>query len=206
MLTQMEFECPSWDQIYKMLLTIAEKISQDNFKPDTIVGVSRGGWPPGRIISDLLGVSEIANVKAEFYKGVAETKSKPIISQPVSVQVQGKILLIVDDVADTGESLSLVKRHLQEQGANVMRIVTIYYKPWSIITPDYYIKETKKWIVFPWERKETIKHLMEKFGGNRRLFEEAQKRLVKAGLDVKLIKRFIREIREEQKKAVGHKG
>lgn len=204
MLTQLEFECPSWDQIYKMMLAIAEKIRHDNFKPDVLVGVSRGGWPPGRIMSDLLGVSEIANVKAEFYKGVAETKSKPIISQPVSVKVQSKTLLVVDDVADTGESLSLVKRHLQEQGASTMKIVTIYYKPWSIITPDYYIKETRKWIVFPWERKETVKYLLEKFGENRKTFEEAQKRLVKAGLDVRLVRRFIREIREEQKKTVAH--
>lgn len=202
MFAQLEFETPSWDEIYEMLLTIADKIRKDNFKPDIIVGVSRGGWPPARVMSDLLGVSEIANVKAEFYKGVAETKSKPIISQPISVKVQGKTLLVVDDIADTGESLSLVKRHLQEQGAKTIKIATIYYKPWSIITPDYYMKETKKWVVFPWERKETIKHLIKKYSENKKTYEEAQKKLVKSGFDPKLIKRFIREIKEEQKKPV----
>ncbi|MCD6432398.1 phosphoribosyltransferase, partial [Candidatus Bathyarchaeota archaeon] len=37
-----------------MLLNMAEKIRRDGFKPDVIVGVSRGGWPPARVLSDLL--------------------------------------------------------------------------------------------------------------------------------------------------------
>ena len=38
---ELEFEVPTWNQIYKMLLNLAEKIQKNGFKPDVIVGVSR---------------------------------------------------------------------------------------------------------------------------------------------------------------------
>ncbi|MFZ0966269.1 MAG: phosphoribosyltransferase, partial [Candidatus Bathyarchaeia archaeon] len=150
---ELEFEVPKWNQIYEMLLNLAEKIRKNNFKPDIIVGVSRGGWPPARVMSDLLDNPNLANVRAEFYLGVAETKGEPTLTQPVSMTIAGKKVLVVDEVADTGKSLKLVKEHIIEKGATEVKIVTVYYKPWSIVKPDYYGKETSKWIVFPWEIK-----------------------------------------------------
>ncbi|MCK4440101.1 hypothetical protein KAU85_03865, partial [Candidatus Bathyarchaeota archaeon] len=57
---ELEFEIPTWKQIYNMLLNLAEKIRKNGFKPDIIVGVSRGGWPPARVLSDLLGNPNLA--------------------------------------------------------------------------------------------------------------------------------------------------
>jgi hypoxanthine phosphoribosyltransferase len=126
---------------------------------------------------------QIANVKAEFYLGVNETKSEPVVTQPVSVSVRGKKLLVVDDVADTGKSICLVKSHLRESGAKEVRIVTLYYKPWSIITPDYYEKETSHWIIFPWERRETVRNVIEKFQKHGKTVEEAKEKLIKSGFN-----------------------
>lgn len=195
---QLDFEVPSWKQIYDMLLALADKINAEGFKPDVIVGVCRGGWPPARVISDLLENAELANVKAEFYLGVGETKGEPVITQPVSTSVLGKKVLVVDEVADTGKSLRLVKEHLMERGAVEVKIATIYYKPWSIVIPDYYEKETSRWIVFPWEVKETIRKLFEKCKREGKPFEEEKKKLVKAGLNAELVERFLREITEEK--------
>jgi len=192
----LEFEIPSWDQIYELLLNLANRVRRNGFKPDVIVGVSRGGWPPARVISDLLGNPRLANVTAEFYVGVAETKGKPTITQPVSVSVKGKKVLVVDDVADTGESLRLVRVHLGEQGATDVKIVTIYYKPWSVIIPDYYEKETSSWIVFPWERKETVKKVVEKYKRQGKTVDDAKEKLVRSGMDRKLVERFLQEIFE----------
>ena len=187
-----EFEVPSWDEIYEMLLSLADKIRRDNFNPDLIVGVCRGGWPPARVMSDLLGNPKLANVSVEFYVDVAETKSKPILTQPITIPVEGKRILILDDVADTGKTLKLVRDHLLDKGAGEVKIATIYYKPWSIITPDYYERETKRWIVFPWERKETVRNLMKKHK-----VEEVRRRLIRGGMDPDLLDRFIREIMME---------
>jgi hypoxanthine phosphoribosyltransferase len=192
--SEMEFEIPSWDQIYELLLNLASTVRKTGFKPEIIIGVSRGGWPPARVMSDLLENPNVANVAAEFYIDVAETKGKPVITQPVSILVEGKRVLVVDDVADTGESLRLVRSYLEEQGATEVKTATIYYKPWSVIIPDYYEKETRSWIIFPWERKETVRKIVEKCKRQGNSINTAKEKLVSSGLERKLVERFIQEI------------
>jgi len=191
-----EFEIPTWEQIYEMLLELAKRIRKTGYAPDTVVGVSRGGWPVARVMSDLLENPEVANVKAEFYLGVAETKREPVITQPVSASVKNRKVLVVDDVADTGKSLALVKDHLKEQGATDIKIATIYYKPWSTLKPDWFERQTERWIVFPWERKETVKRILDKCRKEGVPIEQAKEALERHGLDRKLIERFIQEITE----------
>ena len=198
MSSEIEFEVPTWDQIYEMLLNLVEKIRKNGFKPDIIVGVSRGGWPPARVLSDLMGNPNLANVRAEFYLGVAETKEEPVLTQPVSMKVVGKKVLVVDEVADTGKSLKLVKEHIIEKGATEVKIATVYYKPWSIVKPDYYERETSCWIVFPWEIKETVRKLVKKCREKRKSIEEETAKLVKAGISTELVERFLKEILEEE--------
>lgn len=198
MKSELEFEVPTWNQIYDMLLNLTEKIRKNGFKPDIIVGVSRGGWPPARVLSDLMGNSNLANVRAEFYLGVAETKEEPVLTQQVSMEVAGKKVLVVDEVADTGKSLKLVKEHIIEKGATEVKIATVYYKPWSIVKPDYYERETSCWIVFPWEIKETVRKIVKRCREKRKSIEEETAKLVKAGISTELVERFLKEILEEE--------
>jgi hypothetical protein len=195
--SEIEFEVPTWDQIYEMLLNLVEKIRKNGFKPDIIVGVSRGGWPPARVLSDLMGNPNLANVRAEFYLGVAETKEEPVLTQPVSMKIAGKKVLVVDEVADTGKSLKLVKEHIIEKGATEVKIATVYYKPWSIVKPDYYERETSCWIVFPWEIKETVRKIVKRCREKRKSIEEEAAKLVKAGISTELVERFLKEVLEE---------
>lgn len=199
MASDLKFEAPSWNTIYDMLLDLADRIRKDGFKPDVIVGVSRGGWPPARVLSDLLSNPNLANVRAEFYLGVAETKGEPCLTQPISLRVAGKRILIVDEVADTGKSLKLVKEHSLEQGAAEAKIATVYYKPWSIVKPDYYSKQTSDWIVFPWEIKETIRKIIKRCREKGKPVEKETAKLVKAGISAQLVRRFLNEISEEDK-------
>ena len=194
----LEFEVPTWNLIYKMLLNLAEKIRKDGFKPDVIVGVSRGGWPPARVLSDLLNNPNIANVRAEFYLGVAETKGEPVLTQPVSVDVAGKRVLVVDEIADTGKSLKVVKEHLMASGAMDVKIATVYYKPWSIVKPDYYERETRRWVVFPWETKETVNKIVKKCKETGKPIEGEVAKLIEAGAPKRLVKKFLKEVLREE--------
>jgi len=190
---ELEFEIPTWEKIYELLLNLAQKIRRAKYRPEVIVGISRGGWPPARIMSDLLELSEMANVRTDFYLGPAETKGDPVLTQPVSMPVKGKRVLVVDDVADSGKSLALVKSHLKEEGATEVKIATIYYKPWSIVEPEWFERKTTRWIIFPWERKETVKKVIRQYVERGKSIEEAKKKLVSSGLDRKLIERFLEE-------------
>jgi hypoxanthine phosphoribosyltransferase len=143
--------------MYNVLLSLTRKIIRSGFVPDVIIGVSRGGWVPARVLCDLLSTPVLANVGVEFYVGVGVMKGRqPRLTQQLSAAVSGNRVLIVDDVADTGKSLQLVKEHVIKEGALEVRTVTMYMKPWSIVEPSYHGKKTSCWIVFPWETKETI--------------------------------------------------
>jgi hypoxanthine phosphoribosyltransferase len=193
--TEAEFEVPTWNQIYAMLLSQAEKIRQSSFKPDVIVGVTRGGLIPTRVLSDLLEITDLATVGVEFYVGVAETRDAPVLTQRVSAGVEGKKALLVDDVADTGKSLQLAEEHLRQQGATEIRIATVYCKPFSMVKPDYYEKETRRWVIFPWETKEAIVKIVEKHRDESAIAIETAK-LVKAGVPKQLVDAFLKEALE----------
>ena len=190
----LKFEIPSWDQTYSLLLELANAVQKSGFIPDVIVGISRGGWVPARIISDLLEIPKLANIAVEFYEGVAKTKDKPVITQPVSVSVENKKVLLVDDLTDTGKSLSLVNSHLTAKGALDIKIATIYHKPWSRIVPHYYQKETKNWIIFPWEIKETIRKIVEEYKNKGKSIGYSKEILISSGLNKELTKRVVKEI------------
>ena len=187
-----EFEVPMWNRIYALLLSQAEKIRGSGFKPDVIVGVTRGGWVPARVLSDLLEITELATVGVEFYLGVAETRNEPVLTQRVSADVTGKKVLLVDDVADTGKSLRFAKDHILQKGTAEVRIATVYRKPFSLIKPDFYEKETRCWVVFPWETKETVRKIVKKHRDKSAVNVYAAK-LVKAGMPKQLVENFLKE-------------
>jgi hypoxanthine phosphoribosyltransferase len=139
--TEAELEVLAWNQIYTMLLSQAEKIRQSGFKLDVIVGVTRGGLAPTIILADLLEITDFVTVGVESYVDVAGTRGEPVLTQRDSTGVEGKKVLLVDDVADADKSLRLAKEHLQQHDATETRITTVYSKPFSVIKPDYYEKE-----------------------------------------------------------------
>lgn len=188
-----KFETANWDHVYTLLLELAERIKKSGFKPEIIVGVSRGGWFPARVMSDLLDNSNLANVRVEFYINVYETTREPVITQQVSVSVKDKCVLVVDDVADSGRSLRLVCEELLKDAREV-RTVTLYHKPWSCFKPDFYARETDAWIIFPWEYRETVKKLGERMLNEGRSLREVEQELTGIGLKTLLVKRFVKEI------------
>jgi hypoxanthine phosphoribosyltransferase len=192
--TEAEFEVPTWNQIYTMLLSQMEKIRQSGFKLDVIAGVTRGGLVPARILADLLEITDIVTVGVEFYVGVAETRGEPVLIQRVSADVEGKKALLVDDVADTGKSLRFARGHRQQAAAEI-RIATVCSKLISEIKPDYYKKETCRWVVFPWDAKETARKIVEKYPDKHTTKTEIAK-LVKAGLPKQLVDKFLKEVHE----------
>ena len=61
--------------------------------------------------------------------------------------------LIIDDIADTGETLKKYKKHpLSEKSF----IITIHEHEQSIVKPDFSVVEKgDKWIVYPWETEDS---------------------------------------------------
>ncbi|AGK62058.1 putative phosphoribosyltransferase [Archaeoglobus sulfaticallidus PM70-1] len=154
----MEVECQllTWDHIYRVCFTIAKDVRKSGFKPDAIVAVGRGGWIPARIISDFLNIRELYSVKAEYWD-VAESRDDAVITQPINVDMSGKKVLLVDDVADTGKTLNVVVSHLRKAGAREIKTAVLQYKKTSEFIPDFSgeIFSRWVWIVYPWGLTET---------------------------------------------------
>lgn len=191
-----DYEVPTWSQIYDMLLSQAQKISAQNFRANIVVGVARGGLVPTRILTDLLEIPELVTIQISFYQNIAQPALEPILKQALTVPIEGKKVLLVDDIADSGESLKLAQTYLHQQAALETKTATLYLKPQSITTPDFYEKRTSAWVVFPWDTKETLKKIIQHQLGKRVLTQEVSK-LVKAGLPKLLAERLLKDMQKE---------
>ncbi len=162
----MKFVAPSWERIFLQSVTLAEMLLHDAGRRgfDCIVGVSRGGLVPTRLMSDLLEIQNVMITKSEYYTDLGRRRKRPIITQKIVENLAGKRVLLVDDVADTGESLVEIKKYLLSKKPKSVTVATLYIKPWSKVIPDYYTQRTDSWIIFPWERYEAIKSLISRNG------------------------------------------
>lgn len=144
----------NWNSVIKYCEELAGKI---DFRPDVIVAISRGGLIPARIMSDILDVKEIAVLGIRHYTRPGEKEGKPVITQDISLDIRGKRILVVDDMADSGRSLLVAKERLKD--AKEIKVATIHYKPNSEYRPDYFVRSTTAWIVYPWEKHEIEKEV-----------------------------------------------
>lgn len=144
----------SWEEAENAVIQIAEKIKSSGFQPDIIIGISRGGLVPARILSDIIGNHELYVMRIGFYTGVGKTAKEPKILQDISIDVYGKKILIIDDIADTGGSFRTAVAHLESRGAGEIKTASLHMKPASAFRPDFFIHVTDAWIIYPWEKHE----------------------------------------------------
>ena len=141
----------SWAQLGEASRELARAIVDDGYEPDLILGIARGGLLVAGALSYAIGVKNTFTMNVEFYTGVDERLPVPMILPPVPalVDLQDARMLIADDVADTGQTLALVKGFCSGQVGEV-RTAVLYEKPRSIVTCDYVWRRTELWIDFPW--------------------------------------------------------
>jgi hypoxanthine phosphoribosyltransferase len=152
----LEYLYLTWDDVQRLAEVLADRIAASGFKPDLIAAVSRGGFDPARILSDQLDVRRLACLQVVYYTGVNERSGEPEVRYPLNAEVDGLKVLVVDDVADSGNSLRVVRGYVEGLGAGEVRVATLHYKPWSVYRPDYYAAEADRWIIYPWEPRETL--------------------------------------------------
>ncbi|HDR53422.1 MAG TPA: hypothetical protein ENN60_01980 [archaeon] len=118
-----------------------------------LVAVSRGGLVPARIMADELGIWEIHCIGAHSYQGMRSGELS-IYQDMGAPSERGELVVLVDEVVDWGRTLADLKKHLEASGYEVMTAV-IMVKPHRTFEPDLWMDETDRWIVFPWESRES---------------------------------------------------
>ena len=165
--TLIDKEVLTWETFGTACRELATLVADSSFRPEILVAVARGGLLPGGGLSYALGIKltdmDVLNVpmldanNVEFYTDVEETLPDPVLLAPHldTDSLAGRHILVVDDVADSGRTLSLVLALLQQHGAEA-RSAVLYAKPGSEVTPDYVWRQTDTWIVFPWSAEQPV--------------------------------------------------
>ncbi|MFW9966887.1 MAG: phosphoribosyltransferase [Candidatus Thorarchaeota archaeon] len=159
----MDYLILTWDDVYNLTLRLSERVVESGFKPDVVVGIARGGWIPARVLSDVLYADTLQNIRIEYYSDVGKKGREPRITQPITGSMEGKSILLVDEVADTGDSLYHAIEHVENLGAGEVKTAVLHWKPWSRVKPDFYMVRTESWTVYPWEMRESIIALVKIF-------------------------------------------
>lgn len=181
----------TWMDVQRLSEKLADQIAESGFRPDIIVAVSRGGFDPARILSDELNIRSLASLQVIYYAGINERNDKPQVKYPLNADISGLNVLVVDDVADSGSSLKVVKEYIDSLGPREVRMATLHHKPWSSFEPDFFAESVNKWIIYPWEPRESIEDIREKLLLEGVPEDELAVKLTEIGFTGKQVRRFL---------------
>ena len=141
----------TYDDFGRATRELAQQICDSGFAPDIVLSIARGGFFLGAGLGYALGVKNAFMMSVEFYTGIDERLDMPVVLPPVpnKVDLSGAVVLIADDVADSGHTLKMVTDFCAGSVREV-RSAVLYEKSRSVIAPDYSWKKTDLWIDFPW--------------------------------------------------------
>jgi hypoxanthine phosphoribosyltransferase len=158
----MRCELISWEHFHGLARELALAVRNAPFQPDVIVAIARGGYLPARIVSDYLDVFDLAEIRVEHYHGTHKDRIARI-RYPLTAEIAGKRVLLVDDVSDAGDTLEVAIRHLRDRGEPAeLRTAVLHYKTVSRVTPDFYseVVHEWRWIIYPWAIMEDLRSFL----------------------------------------------
>jgi hypoxanthine phosphoribosyltransferase len=155
-----------WADVDRWADRLADRIRAQGEPPEVLIGVTRGGWVPTRLLSDRLGVRRVVSLRVQHWGVTATPSGAAEVTEELSGPVQGYRALIVDDIADTGESLHLARERVARAGARSVETAACLYITHSKLIPTYFAEEIDRtrwvWIVFPWNYWEDLRTLAER--------------------------------------------
>jgi hypoxanthine phosphoribosyltransferase len=146
----------SWDEVDSLCRRLAAMIDEPF---DVLVAILRGGAVPGAILANELGIELMMGMKvvqrgqvSGIGKGNgAYAAERGTVTVPLNdIDLNGKRVLVVDDVLDSGESAQLVLDEVRRRGAAVVKLATMQVKTYSRFKADYFVEVKTNWLFYPW--------------------------------------------------------
>lgn len=144
----------TWDQLHRDARALAWRLIERG-PYQGIVAITRGGLIPAAIVARELDVRVVESVSVLTYGGARrgtladeQAMGEPVVLKPPVAAGDGEGFLIVDDLADTGETARLVRRLLPRA-----HVACVYAKPAGRAEVDTFVTEVSQdtWILFPWD-------------------------------------------------------
>jgi len=151
---------PGYSQVNLAVHSIIDNMEGDNFQPDVVIGLARGGLIMAVIISHMLRTpmrcvefsSKQGNGDDRVYTNFVPEITGEMCSGTGEAPKLPK-LLIVDDICDSGYTMLELTSVYQKRG-HELRTASMYYREGSVFTPSYIfhsLKNIDPWVIFPWE-------------------------------------------------------
>ncbi len=141
----------SWEALDALVGRLAEGVGGDY---DLVLAITRGGLVPAGMLAYRLGLREILVAGAEFYLADGRTHEAPRIGHfPESQLLSGQRVLVVDEVWETGETMTEVVSRVRAAGG-VATSAVIHYKPGRSRVggrPDHYAATVDEWVTYPYK-------------------------------------------------------
>ena len=159
------FRCAlvSWEQVGQWATDLAAKVVAAHATPEVIVALTRGGWVSARLLCDLLAIRELHAVNVDHWGVTATPDGVATLTHPLTADVRGKRVLLVDDITDTGASLRLAKEHVASLQTSRLQTATLLHIAHSTFVPDFHsttiAAEAWTWFIFPWNVREDLRTL-----------------------------------------------
>jgi len=186
----------SWNAANRLGRALARKVVKSGYDPDIILGIARGGLIPARMVCDFLLKNDLISVTTQHW-GIATNLGNARIkfSLPQEADISGKRVLVVDDVADTGDSISIIMDYLKEHSPIDIRTAVLHFKTCSTIKPDYWGEKIEdwNWVIYPWEFYENLTGFVQKLLDNPMTDEELRTSLL-GSFNIVISQKEIRKI------------
>ena len=143
----------SWRQLEQIAKKLSVQIKRSGYKPDYLVGIAVGGLVPLALISRGLDIRDVAVVSAYSYGKKSRTRRQLKILHLPELNLRGKRVLLVDEIADSGTTLLRIAQLLRSRTSpRELRTATLVVrKEHCRSRPDFSALETDAWVVFPWD-------------------------------------------------------
>lgn len=154
----------TWDEVYSLCRELVRQLRKANFQIDIIVAIARGGYVPGRLLSDMLGIHDLTCFKMEHYEG-AYKQHEAFVKYPLNADINGRNVLLLDDVCDSGDTFAVGIEHIRHCGTvNEMHTAALHLKTVSKFIPDFYVEEVSewRWLIYPWAVNEDLSSMIAK--------------------------------------------
>jgi hypoxanthine phosphoribosyltransferase len=140
----------SWEDFHGICKALAKAVFP--FQPEIILAIGRGGYYPGTLLAHMLQV-EIYPVRlSRRVNDVVQFESPQWLLEPPPL-IEGRRLLIVDEICDSGETITMVKEKAESLKAKAVKSAVMYAHTWGASIPDYIGLVTDDLLLNPWDRE-----------------------------------------------------
>jgi len=132
---------------------LGRRVIESGFKPDYLIGITLGGLVPLMLLGKQLKNRNVLTITAQSYDG--DKKQKLEIKHLPDVDLSGRTVLLIDEIADSGETLEMITKFLLEKyKLKDLKTAVLVCENKSAFKPNFFMRTTDEWVVFPWERAE----------------------------------------------------